>query len=166
MLTIAKIQDEATRFRKKIEICDKKNTSLVVDSFPIMSCKLSSMLLSYHFLMLWPDLEIKGVSAATGKNDRITHYWLEINDIVVDITGDQYNLINDCELTNKIIKSRPFPSIHVSHNNESYLYNIFKIKETYSFVHGFPEIADDFIDEMAHGYNQLLNPNINHELFE
>ncbi|EBS1110264.1 hypothetical protein D6P96_22255 [Salmonella enterica subsp. enterica serovar Eingedi] len=158
MLTIAKIQDEATMFRKLIEICDKKNTSLIVDSFPIMSCKLSSMLLSYHFLMLWPELEIKGVSAATGKNDQITHYWLEINDIVVDITGDQYNLINDCELTNKIIKSRPFPSMHVSHNNESYLYNIFKIKETYSFVHGFPEIADDFIDEMAHGYSQLLNP--------
>ena len=67
------------------------------------------MLLSYHFLMLWPDLEIKGVSAATGKNDRITHYWLEINDIVVDITGDQYNLINDYELTNEIIKGRPFP---------------------------------------------------------
>lgn len=166
MLTIAKIQDEATMFRKLIEICDKKNTSLIVDSFPIMSCKLSSMLLSYHFLMLWPDLEIKGVSAATGKNDQITHYWLEINDIVIDITGDQYNLINDCELTNKIIKSRPFPSIHVSHNNESYLYNIFKIKETYLFVHGFPEIADDFIDEMAHGYSQLLNPQINYEVFE
>ncbi|EFT2781111.1 hypothetical protein HVL59_004514 [Escherichia coli] len=156
MLTITEIKDEATMFRKLIENCDKKNTSLVIDCFPVMSCKLSSMLLSYHFLMLWPDLEIKGVSAATGKNDRITHYWLEINDIVVDITGDQYNLINDYELTNKIIKGRPFPSIHVSHNNESYLYNIFKIKETHSFVYGFPEIADDFIDEMAHGYNQLL----------
>lgn len=153
-------------FRKLIEICDKKNTSLIVDSFPIMGCKLSSMLLSYHFLMLWPDLEIKGVSAATGKNDQITHYWLEINDIVVDITEDQYNLINDCEITNKIIKSRPFPSIHVSHNNESYLYNIFKIKETYSLVHGFPEIANDFIDEMADGYSQLLNPQINYEVFE
>ncbi|EPX1410027.1 hypothetical protein ACWWIV_000297 [Cronobacter sakazakii] len=166
MLTIAEIQKEATEFRKVIEVCDKKNTSLVIDHFPVMGCKLSSMLLSYHLLKLWPDLLIKGVSAATGKNGQITHYWLEIDDIVIDITRDQYNLINDCELTNKIIKSRPFPSIHVSHNNESYLYNIFKIKETYSFVHGFPEIADDFIDEMAHGYNQLLNPQINYKVFE
>ncbi|EOI5773544.1 hypothetical protein ACTZFC_15205 [Cronobacter sakazakii] len=164
LLTITEIKDEAVKFRKLIEICDKKNTSLVIDCFPVRSCKLSSMLLSYHFLNLWPELVITGVSAATGKDDDITHYWLEINDIVVDITGDQYNLINDYELTNKIIKGRPFPSIHVSLNNESYLYNIFKIKETHSFVHGFPEIANDFIDEMAHGYNQLLSHYINDKL--
>ncbi len=158
MLTITEIKDEATMFRKLIENCDKKNTSLVIDCFPVMSCKLSSMLLSYHFLMLWPELEIKGVSAATGKHDRITHYWLEINDIVVDITGDQYNIINDRELNTEIINSRPFPPIHVLHKDESYLNKIFKTKEIHTFVHGFPDIADDFIDEMICGYSQLLNP--------
>ncbi|WP_373225782.1 hypothetical protein [Enterobacter cloacae complex sp. ESBL7] len=158
LLTITEIKDEATMFRKLIENCDKKNTSLVIDCFPVMSCKLSSMLLSYHFLMLWPELEIKGVSAATGKHDRITHYWLEINDIVVDITGDQYNIINDRELNTEIINSRPFPPIHVLHKDESYLNKIFKTKEIHTFVHGFPDIADDFIDEMICGYSQLLNP--------
>lgn len=108
MLTITKIQDEATNFRKLIENCDKKNTSLILDCFPIMSCKLSSMLLSYHFLNLWPELLIKGVSAATGKDDHISHFWLEKDDIVIDITGDQYNIINDKELNNKIVNSRPF----------------------------------------------------------
>lgn len=83
-----------------------------------MSCKLTSMLLSYHFLTLWPELELKGVSAATGKNSQITHYWLEIDNIVVDITGDQYNIIDDKELNNKIIKNRPYPSIHVVHTEK------------------------------------------------
>lgn len=160
MLTIYEIESEAINFRRLIEVCDKSNTCLVLTCFPIMSCKLTSMLLSYHFLALWPEIKIKGVSAATGKNDRITHYWIEINDIVVDITGDQYNLINDHELSNKIIKGRPFPPVHVLHKNESYLYNIFTTKETHSIAYGFPEIDGDFIDEMALGYEQLLNPNI------
>ncbi|HBH8907343.1 TPA: hypothetical protein KX813_004853, partial [Escherichia coli] len=98
MPTINEIKVEAVKFRRLIESCDKKNTSLVIDCFPVMSCKLTSMLLSYHFLTLWPECELKGVSAATGKNSQITHYWLEIDNIVVDITGDQYNIINDKEL--------------------------------------------------------------------
>lgn len=157
MLTITEIQDEAVKFRKLIEICDKSNTSLVMDCFPVMSCKLSSMLLSYHFLKLWPYLSIKGISAATGKNGQITHYWLEINDIAIDITGDQYNLIGDNELNKKIIQRRPFPAVHVSHKEDSYLYKLFKIKDEDLFVHGFPSIGEDYIEEMKLSYKLLLN---------
>lgn len=123
-----------------------------------MSCKLSSMLLTYHFLKKWPNLELKGVSAATGKNEDITHYWLEVDDIVIDITGDQYNMIDDSELNKKIIKNRPFPSVHVEHISQSYLYNLFRIKEKETLILGFPNISTDFIEEMEIGYNQLLSP--------
>jgi len=157
LLTIAKIQDEATMFRKLIEICDKKNTDLVIECFPVRSCKLSSMLLSYHFLKLWPELVITGISAATGKDDHITHYWLEIDDIAIDITGDQYNIISDKILNKKIINSRPFPAIHVSHKKESYLYEIFKVKEEEYLLSGFPTIGNDFIEEMEYGHTQLMS---------
>lgn len=157
MLTIAEIQDEATKLRKLIETCDKKNTSLVIDCFPVISCKLSSMLLSYHFLQLWPELVIKGVSAATGKDDHISHFWLEIDDIVIDITGDQYNIIADKELNKKIIHSRPFPSVHIAHKKDSYLYKIFKNREEEYLVSGFPTIRESFIEKMKRGYSQLLN---------
>lgn len=160
MLTITEIQDEAVKFRKLIEICDKKNTSLVIDCFPVMSCKLSSMLLSYHLLKLWPELVITGVSAATGKEDHITHYWLEINDIVIDITGDQYNIIDDKELNKKIINSRPFPAVHVSHKKVSHLYKIFRIKGEENLTSGFPTIGEDFIEEMEQGHAQLINNKI------
>lgn len=157
MLTISEIQDAATKFRKLIEICDKNNTSLVIDCFPVMSCKLSSMLLSYHFLQLWPGIVIKGVSAATGEYNNITHYWLEIDDIVIDITGDQYNIIDDKELNKKIINSRPFPAVHVAYKKASNLYRIFKIKEEEILTSGFPTIGEDFIEEIKHGYSQLMN---------
>lgn len=157
MPTIDAIKRESTKFRGLIESCDKKATKLVFDCFPIMNCKLSSMLLSYHFLELWPNLEIKGISAATGKNGHITHYWLEIDDVVIDITGDQYNLIPDGELNKTIVKNRPFEAVHVSNKGKSYLYKLFKVREAEYFVYGFPTIGEDFILDMELGYHQLLN---------
>ncbi|CTQ12320.1 hypothetical protein ACQX7J_20250 [Klebsiella pneumoniae] len=157
LLTINKIQYEASKFRKLIEACDKHKTSLVTDSFPVMNCKLSSMLLSYHFLQLYPELVIKGISATTGKDDQISHFWLEIGDIVIDITGDQYNIIGDKELNNKIINSRPFPTVHVAYKKYSYLYKIFKNREEEYLVSGFPTIKESFIEKMRRGYSQLLN---------
>ena len=115
------------------------------------------MLLSYHFLELWPNLEIKGISATAGKNNHITHYWLEINDVVIDITGDQYNLINDGDLDELIVKNRPFEAVYVSQKSDSYLYKLFKIREVESLVYGFPTIGEDFIVDMEIGYDQLLN---------
>lgn len=156
MLTINIMKKEAIKIRDLIEGCDKENTCLVIDCFPIMSCKLSSMLLSYHFLNLWPELEIKGVSAATGKNSEITHYWIEIDNVVVDITGDQYNLIDDDELNHKIIKNRPFPAVYVAHKKESYLHKIFKIRDEEFFVHGFPTVSANFIEKMATSHRQLF----------
>lgn len=160
MKTIYELRKEALKFRELLNNCDKSNTELVIDCFPIMSCKLSSMLLAYHFLKKWPNLELKGISAATGKNEEISHYWLEIDDIAIDITGDQYNMIDDNELNKKIIKNRPFPSVHVELITQSYLYNLFKIKEKVTFTTGFPTVKSSFIESMEIGYNQLLNPKI------
>jgi len=114
------------------------------------------MLLSFHFLQLWPELELKGVSGVTGKNDAITHYWLEVGDIVVDITGDQYNVIRTSKLNEAIVKNRPFAPVHVDHQRNSYLYNLFRIKVKERLTFGFPTIGDDFIDEMECDYRQLV----------
>lgn len=157
MPTIIEIKEEAVKLRRLIESCDKKNTSLVIDCFPVMSCKLTSMLLSYHFLTLWPECELKGVSATTGKNSQITHYWLEIDNIVVDITGDQYNIINDKELNNKIIKNRPYPAIHVAYKESSYLYNLFKIRGKNHWRVDFQHLVKILLKIMELGYNQLFN---------
>lgn len=156
MLTVQVIRKEAIRFRELLEKCDPSKAYLVPYSFPVESCKLASMLLSFHFLQLWPELELKGVSGVTGKNDAITHYWLEVGDIVVDITGDQYNIIRTSKLNEAIVKNRPFVPVHVDHQKNSYLYNLFRIKGKERLTSGFPTIGDDFIDEMECDYRQLV----------
>lgn len=114
------------------------------------------MLLSFHFLQLWPELELKGVTGVTGKNAAITHFWLEVEDYVIDITGDQYNIINARKLNENIVRNRPFMPVHVAHRKDSYLYDLFKIQGTELLTYGFPTIGDDFIDEMECDYRQLI----------
>lgn len=156
MPTINELRIETSYFRNLIDICDKNNTTLVIDCFPVMSCKLTSMLLSYHFLTLWPDIEITGVSGVTGKNDTITHYWLEVSNIVIDITGDQYNIINANELTKSIVMHRPFQPIHIEYRDCSYLHEIFRVNERETFIKGYPTITETFIESMKLDYTKLI----------
>ncbi|WPA29271.1 hypothetical protein R1Q26_06010 [Klebsiella quasipneumoniae] len=156
MLTVQVILKEAIRFRELLEKCDPSKTNLVPDNFPVESCRLASMLLSFHFLKLWPELELKGVTGVTGKNAAITHFWLEVEDYVIDITGDQYNIINARKLNENIVRNRPFMPVHVAHRKDSYLYDLFKIQGTELLTYGFPTIGNDFIDEMECDYRQLV----------
>ncbi|ELW9911828.1 hypothetical protein ABV842_004260 [Escherichia coli] len=156
MFTIETAREEANKFRKILETCDPSTTYLVPHGFPVMSCKLCSMLLSFHFLQLWPELELKGVTGVTGKNGAITHFWLEVEDYVIDITGDQYNIINARKLNENIVRNRPFMPVHVANQKDSYLYNLFEIKGKEHLSYGFPTIGDDFIDEMECDYRQLV----------
>ncbi|EOI6865105.1 hypothetical protein ACROU7_001247 [Yersinia enterocolitica] len=165
MITINEIKEEARKFRALLDNCDKANTNLVIDDFPVMSCKLSSMLLAYHFLTLWPELELKGITAATGRNNQITHYWLEIGEFVIDITGDQYNIIDAKKLNKAIVRTRPFSSVHVSNKKESHLYKLFKIQEKEPLTYGFPTIGKDFIEEMELAYHQLLSQENTHNVY-
>ncbi|MDK1189592.1 hypothetical protein QMS74_13315 [Cronobacter sakazakii] len=156
MFTIGAAREEANRFRELLEKCGPSTTYLIPHGFPVMSSKLCSMLLSFHFLQLWPELELKGVTGVTGKNGAITHFWLEVGDYVIDITGDQYNVISTSELNEAIVKNRPFVPVHVAHQKYSYLYNLFKIQGTELLTYGFPTIGNDFIDEMECDYRQLV----------
>ncbi len=115
------------------------------------------MLLSYHYLSLWPSLKIKGMGGRAKGHPHITHYWLEIDDIVIDITGDQYNLMENHELNRKIIKCRPFPPVHVEYKSSSYLYKLFDLDYEEEFIKGYPSIWDDFVEKMKRAHDKLMS---------
>jgi hypothetical protein len=151
------ILNEAIRFRKLIQSCDPEATELVIDDFPVMSCKLTSMILVYHFLKLYPDIEIIGVGGARPDNCSITHYWIEIEGMVIDITGDQYNLIDDDELDGFIISLRPYSPIHVAKIENSFLYDLFKVSYVEKFTKGLPDISESFVEKLECSYLQLTS---------
>lgn len=90
-------------------------------------------------------------------NENITHFWLEIEDTVIDITGDQYNLIESKNLNDVIVESRPFLPVHVEPRGNSLLYQLFDISYRYDFESSFSNTNSSYLHSMKFGYSQLLN---------
>lgn len=165
MATVDELKKKSFEFRKSIENCDINKTQLLRNDFPIMCCKTSSLLLSYHLLNLWPDLNIVGIGGCTGKEQEITHYWLEVNDIVIDITGDQYNILEEFELNENIINHRPFIGVNIEKKKDSNLYQLFDISYQDLLENGFPTFAEDFIESIEYDYS-LITSNVHSKLFK
>lgn len=140
------LEQEAVWVRNSLEQSDKRNIPLITEDFPIMNCKLSSMLVAYHLILKYPNLTIHGVSGRA-KNwkgvDEITHYWLEVGKILIDITSDQYNKIDIDELNGQFASYIPFKSVHVGPKNRQPQYYLFKEIERDVFIDGFSDICEN-----------------------
>ncbi|MCY1299300.1 hypothetical protein D9M70_488230 [compost metagenome] len=123
-----------------------------------MNCKLSSLLFTYHALKKWPSIFIHGVvgiAISRGGGSQITHYRLEYQEIAIDITEDQYNVIEDKYLNSEIINSRPFNSVTTGRIDSMQNYKLFNIDYRDTYVFGLPEMAEDFLHNLEASYETL-----------
>jgi hypothetical protein len=149
---------EAEKIRRALELCDKETTPLVTKDFPAMNCKLSSLILTYHVLKKWPTMTVYGVSGVATDhygNDTISHYWLELQETSIDITADQYNIIEDKNLNTRIISSRPFNPVSTGRIGSLPNYSLFKIINRDIYISGLPELAEDFLEKLHDTYEIL-----------
>lgn len=158
-----KLYREAKRFRELLEISKSEDIPLVLEEFPVMACKLSSILFAYHLINIFPWAGIYGVSGFA--KDRhgcevISHYWLEIENIAIDITFDQYNVIDVSELNSSIVKNRPFQPVYVDMVGEIPAYKLFSIKNRDKYVQGFPELTEDFLENLHLSYERVINAKV------
>jgi hypothetical protein len=90
-----KIRELAKKFRESILKCEKSELPLSLSNFPTGSCSDASMLLGTYF----KNNDINGFIQIKGKRGEVdsfeTHYWLEKDGILVDITADQFAGINE-----------------------------------------------------------------------
>lgn len=84
------IRELAIRFREAILKCDRTELPLSLADFPAGSCSDASILLGTYF----KDNGINGfilIRGERGEGSSLeTHYWLEKGDMLVDITADQF----------------------------------------------------------------------------
>ncbi|WP_341303244.1 hypothetical protein [Pseudomonas sp. TMP25] len=149
---------EAKKFRLKLDLSKKANIRFITQDFPVMSCKLSSLLFTYHALKKWPSIVIYGVSGIASNHDGddvISHYWLECQEIAIDLTADQYNIIEEKNLNKEIILSRPFNPVSTGSIGSMQNYNLFKISYRDTYICGLPELAEDFLDDLYASYEAL-----------
>jgi hypothetical protein len=90
-----KIRELAERFREAIIRCNRAELPVSLTDFPIGSCADASMLLGTYF----KDNGIEGFNLVKGKRGEgsslETHYWLEKSNVLVDISADQFEDVNE-----------------------------------------------------------------------
>jgi len=155
MVNVQLLRREALIVRSAMESCDKGSSTILTQSFPIMNCKFASLLLAFHYFQLLDDTEIICV---TGYGESsVSHVWLEIGEYLIDITGDQYNMIDDIELSEAVIKYRAFPKIHIEKAAQSYLPRIFERTERLILKQDFSGFKTSFVSKIKRSHSLLIS---------
>lgn len=81
-----RVRELAAAFRAAIVRCEPRKLPFGLREFPAGACGDASLLLA-QFL---EDLGFRGATYVAGLRDRYTHAWLELEDLIVDITVDQF----------------------------------------------------------------------------
>lgn len=155
---ICELIREAEKIRQILEHCKENKISLIRNHFPIAHCKSASLLLTYHALKKWPFITIYGVGGTAldhKGNETISHYWLECQHTAIDLTADQYNILDEESLNKEIIASKPFKPISIGRIGSMPNYKLFKIAYRDTYVSGLPELAEDYLYDLQNSYEAL-----------
>lgn len=90
-MDVCKLSSECLAFKNAILKSDKNNLSIALKEFPYGSCGWCNDLLLYHFKKInFPNIQnIYYVSAYL--NEIRTHGWLEVDNIIIDLTLSQFH---------------------------------------------------------------------------
>ena len=155
MPTRSELVLEAKQLRCLLEENDRDDLPFTLSCFPVMSCKLTSLLLAYRLLKVWPEIEVYGVGGVARHKSSVTHYWVEVGEYVLDITGDQYNTLHCKDLGAPIVKHRPYPKVHVERKECSYLIGLFYEKYRDRYINTLDDLAQDTLMNIDYSYREL-----------
>ena len=98
-----KIRLQTEIFRTAIEACESEELPVSLQDFPRGSCSDASLLLARYLQSqgVWPLIYVSGQTNADERHQIQTHAWLEIDDIIIDITADQFD-----DVTQSVIVTR------------------------------------------------------------
>jgi len=95
------LRDVCTKFRAAIERCDRALFPVEFQQFPVGACGDAALILGHHLGRLdYRDLDyVQGWRRRD--DDRASHAWLQMGDVSIDITADQFP-----EIDRKVIVER------------------------------------------------------------
>jgi len=94
-MDIEQIKKLSEKFRRAIERCERSELPLSLENFPIGSCSDASTLLGTYLKDNgFGDFHL--VKGRRGEGAGLeTHFWLEKENLIVDITADQFDGIKE-----------------------------------------------------------------------
>lgn len=156
MINIQLLKREALIFRHAINVCDKDLSTIITSDFPLDNCLLASILLAFHYREQFGIVDIVlFYGRAECESREFRHVWLEIEGYVIDVTGDQYNFIDDELLSMDVIECRPYPCVHIEKISKSYLYQLFSCSQRFIVSNDFSNIQKKFVIKLEYSYNLI-----------
>jgi hypothetical protein len=97
------LRHHATRVRQAIEMTDLRNCGFNLSAFPDYCCHHAVMLLAFH-LFETGETDLQAANGTRNNALQNQHVWLQSEDILVDITADQFG-----EDQSRVIATRHSP---------------------------------------------------------
>lgn len=149
---------ESLKIRQMIEEKRSDDLPLFANTFPINACKQASLLYCHHLHKLGFDKPIKCVFGISKKRiDEVGHWWVETEGQIIDLTADQFNIIDSRDLSYKIKAKRPYSSVYCCPINKAPHHKVFTLITHEAFTYDINELATDFIDDLIGTYEHLLS---------
>ncbi len=158
MYTLSEIKYEVARFRAEMETIDHSESDIHLEGFPLNTCKISSLFLSYHLFQCFPDIALSlvyGETLNSTRTDTIGHYWLENCEYLIDITADQFNSLEPNELNENITLFQPLEKVYCGLINTQPHSAIFKRGTPEVLTPKFNSLAPEFIESMELTYKSV-----------
>ena len=89
------------------------------------------------------------------RNDEIGHWWVETENFIIDLTADQFNLIDDDDLSYKIRIYRDYLKVYCCPKHEAPHYKVFSPIVKEAFIWDLSEIAEDYVDSLQVFYQHI-----------
>lgn len=152
-----KLWEEIALIREKIESIAAEDMCFFSSNFPINACKHASMLLCYHLFKKdynKPLFLVFGVSKT--RNGEVGHWWIESEDLLIDITADQFNLIEDCVLSYKIKENRQYLPIYCCPVTQAPHRKVFTLVPKERWAWNEDDVSAIYLDELDNLYRSLM----------
>lgn len=149
--------EEVTFIRQKIESITAVNRCFFSSDFPINACKHASMLLCYHLFRNGYNKALFLVFGVSKMRDgEVGHWWIESEDNLIDITADQFNLIEDSALSYKIKKNRQYLPIYCCPVTQAPHRKIFTLIHKERRPWNEDDLCDIYLDELDTLYRSFM----------
>ncbi|HGF4931443.1 TPA: hypothetical protein ACF5BV_004193 [Vibrio parahaemolyticus] len=151
------LHKEATWVRRKIESVAGKDRFYLGANFPINACKHASMLFCYHLTKIGYSKPIFLVFGVSKKRcGEVGHWWVESESTLVDITADQFNFIEDSELSYKIKSNRLYLPVYCVPIVNAPHHKIFELVPKELWAWNEVDVSETYLDELSIFYSRLL----------
>ena len=149
------LEQDVIWIRQRLELLAEEALGYFNSEFPIDACKHASMLLCYHLNRKGYKSPCLVFGVSKKRSGTVGHWWVEVDNLLIDITADQFNFIDDRLLSYKIKTGRQFKSVYCCPIAQVPHYKIFSLVSKERWVWDENDVDEDYLEDLEYVYHRM-----------